>query len=215
MHESWYWTGAFTSQFQQLIFVQTTLELCGSDICHQPIRFFIDFHPVPNVRKQAGPYIHGYTTSDRGSCYGIWSLEASPVNDPTWTGLLQTSTPWSVKIFKWFLKNMLQKRAAGQPPFSTYQKLLPSQFTTSHATCLQIAKNPRSLYKERRSKLMVLGPSSNMKPPDAAPEISKPQGLGLGVGGPPTPSNGKHRCWHVWKKQVLVQDELTKPPLYK
>ena len=188
MHESLYWTGAFTSQFQQLIFFQTTLELCGSDICHQPISFFIDFHPAPNVLKQAGPYIHGYTTSDRGSCYGIWSLEASPVNDPTWTGLVQPSTPWTVKIFKWFLENMLQKRAAGQPPFSTYQKTAP--FPVHHftgATCLQIAKNPRSLYKERRSKLMVLGPSSNMKPPDAAPEISKPQWPGGWVWGAPNP----------------------------
>lgn len=34
---------------------------------------------------------------------------------------------------------------------------------------------PRSLYNDSRSKLMVLGPNSNMKPPDAAPEISKPR----------------------------------------
>lgn len=85
-----------------------------------------------------------------------------------------------------------------------------------HTPLVSFAKNPRSLYKERRSKLMVLGPSSNMKPPDAAPEISKPQGLGLGVGGPqphPTESTGvgmyeKNRCWYRmnWPNRLYISN---------
>lgn len=213
MHESLYWTGAFTSQFQQLIFVQTTLELCGSDICHQPIRFFIDFHQAPNVLKQAGPYIHGCTTSDRGSCYGIWSLEASPVNGPTWTGLVETSTPWTVKIFKWFLKNMLQKRAA-KNAFFNIPKTAP--FPVHHFT-RHLSLSPKT--QEACTRKGVASWWCWVPVPTWSRLTLHPRSASLKawgwVWGPPTPSNGKHRCWHVWKKQVLVQDELTKPPLYK
>ena len=109
------------------------------------------------------------------------------------------------------------KKERPKTPFSTYQKLLP--FPVHHFTrhLSPFAKNPRSLYKERRSKLMVLGPSSNMKPPDAAPEISKPQWPGGWVWGAPNPiqreSTGvgmyeKNRCWYRmnWPNRLYISN---------